>query len=157
VVSGNVCSAYHQLHGSQPKQLILAQLIERAPTLSEYHAICAGVGWENFINFEVAQQSLDRSLYHLIAVDAEQTVGMGRIVGDGAIYFYIQDIAVLPSHQGQGIGRAIMDQLMGWLHANAPDKAFVGLFASEGRSTFYQRYGFKAYPGMLGMFTVINR
>lgn len=108
------------------------RLIERAPTLAEYRALCEAVGWGNAINFAAAQQSLDRSLYHVVVAAQEQMIGMGHIVGDGAIYFYLQDIAVLPAYQRRGIGRLIMDRLMGYLKQHAPDQAFVGLFAAEG-------------------------
>ncbi|MED1425669.1 GNAT family N-acetyltransferase, partial [Bacillus altitudinis] len=64
--------------------------------------------------------------------DNNQIIGMGRIVGDGAIYFYIQDIVVHPEYQKNGIGKKIMNTLVEYLNQNAPDKAFIGLFASQG-------------------------
>lgn len=33
------------------------------------------------------------------------TLGMGLIVGDGRLFFLAIDVAVLPSHQGNGVGR----------------------------------------------------
>ncbi|EEL99965.1 Ribosomal-protein-alanine acetyltransferase [Bacillus mycoides] len=85
-------------------------------------------------------------------------MGMGRIVGDGAIYFYIQDIVVHPDYQKNGIGKEIMHILVEYLNQNAPDKAFVGLFASQGKESFYEKYDFKDYsPNMTGMFTVISK
>ena len=59
-------------------------------------------------------------------MQAADVVGMGRIVGDGAIYFYIQDVAVKPEHQGRGVGRQIMEHLLAYLQAQAPPKAFSG-------------------------------
>jgi ribosomal protein S18 acetylase RimI-like enzyme len=81
---------------------------------------------------------------------------MGRVVGDGMIYFYIQDIAVKPEHQSQGIGRRIMDAITAYLKEYAPEKAFVGLFAAQGKETFYNRYGLNRHDGMTGMFGVIH-
>ena len=81
------------------------ELIERAPTPDEYRAICDAVGWTAVINFEAAVTSLERSLYAIVAVKDGQTVAMGRIIGDGAMYFYVQDIATLPEHQDEGIGQ----------------------------------------------------
>jgi GNAT superfamily N-acetyltransferase len=80
---------------------------------------------------------------------------MGRIVGDGAIYFYVQDVIVRPAHQGRGIGRCIVNCLMDWIHDNAPPRAFVGLFAAEGRDGFYAHYGFMRHPALTGMFYVV--
>lgn len=132
----------------------------RLPTLEEYRALCAAVGWEEVINFEAAPLSLSRSLFGVTVLDytpgREQAVGMGRIVGDGAIYFYIQDIVVRPEYQGQGIGRLIVEKLMAWLRSHAPDRSFVGLFASEGRDSFYAHFGFLRHPALTGMFCVIH-
>lgn len=132
-------------------------LLERLPTLAEYRALCTAVGWEDFMNFDAAGTSLERSVYGVVIVHQGEAVGMGRIVGDGAIYFYVQDIAVAPAHQKRGLGTRIMEALMGYLDTHAPDKAFVGLFAAEGTGPFYRRYTFDTYPALTGMFTVINR
>jgi ribosomal protein S18 acetylase RimI-like enzyme len=87
------------------------QLIERIPTLDEYRALCTAVGWEAVINFEAAKDALPNSLYGVVVVHQGRTIGMGRVVGDGAIYYYLQDIAVLPEHQGRGVGHMIIQQL----------------------------------------------
>ncbi len=138
----------------------------RPPTPHEYFDLCRTVGWHEAINFNVAPLSLQRSLHGVTALATdfdtpptrdEWAVGMGRIVGDGAIYFYIQDIVVRPEWQGMGIGRAIMDTLMQWLRANAPERSFVGLFAAAGRESFYAHYGFLRHPSLTGMFTVLQR
>lgn len=130
------------------------QILERAPTLEEYRGLCAAVGWERAINFDAAPASLDRSLFHALAVHDNIVVGMGRIVGDGAIYFYIQDVAVHPAHQGRGVGRLIMARLMECIKNHAPDKAFIGLFAAEGTQSLYRSFGFAQYEQLTGMFRV---
>lgn len=110
------------------------------------------------MNFGVAETSINNSIHCITVKENEQIVGMGRIVGDGAIYFYIQDIVVHPEHQKKGIGKEIMNHLVEYLNTNAPDKAFVGLFASQGNGSFYEKYNFKDYsPNMTGMFTVISK
>lgn len=55
------------------------------PTLEEYKYLCDSVGWTDYMNFEVAETSLSNSIYCLTVKDNEQIIGMGRIVGDGAI------------------------------------------------------------------------
>jgi len=128
------------------------------PTLEEYKCLCESVGWTNYMNFEVVETSLKNSIHCITVKDDEQIVGMGRIVGDGAIYFYIQDIVVHPDYQKNGIGNEIMNILVEYLKTNAPDKEFVGLFASQGKEPFYERYDFKNFsPNMTGMFTVISK
>ncbi|WP_430482032.1 GNAT family N-acetyltransferase [Rossellomorea marisflavi] len=132
------------------------KLEQRTPTLQEYTHLCDSVGWTDFMNYDVAETSLKNSLFSVVIMDLEQAIGMGRIIGDGAIYFYIQDIVVHPDHQGKGLGQEITGSLVGYLKDNAPDKAFVGLFASGGKESFYEKYEFKDHsPNMTGMFTVV--
>ncbi|AIF67044.1 GCN5 family acetyltransferase [Terribacillus saccharophilus] len=132
-------------------------LLNALPTLNEYIYLCSSVGWENFMNFDVAETSIRNSVFSVIVKENHNIIGMGRVVGDGAVYFYIQDIVVHPEHQGKGIGENIMSALMTYLQENAPDKAFIGLFASKGKEAFYERYDFKDYsPNMTGMFKVIT-
>ncbi|WP_285766569.1 GNAT family N-acetyltransferase [Peribacillus sp. SI8-4] len=134
------------------------EIENNAPTLEEYTYLCESVGWTDYINFDVAEASLGNSIHCLTVKDQKQIVGMGRIVGDGAIYFYIQDIVVHPDHQNNGIGKEIMNHLVEYLKIYASDKAFVGLFASQGKEPFYEKYHFKDYsPNMTGMFTVISK
>lgn len=74
------------------------------------------------------------------------------MIGDG-IYFYIQDIMVLPGFQGKGIGKHIMDALMDFLNSHVCNSAFIGLMAAKGVSKFYERYGFiERPPDRPGMF-----
>ena len=128
------------------------------PTLEEYKYLCESVGWSNHMNFEVAETSLRNSIYCITVKNHEHILGMGRIVGDGAIYFYIQDVVVHPDYQKHGIGNEIMNLLIEYLNTNAPDKAFVGLFASQGKEPFYEKYNFKDFsPNMTGMFTVMSK
>lgn len=129
---------------------------QRIPTVLEYEKICSAVGWKEYMNFDVVEESLRNSLFGVVVRDHEEIVGMGRVVGDGQIYFYIQDIAVAPKHQGNGVGKLIMETIKGYLEEAAPDKSFVGLFASKGKENFYEQYGFHNHDGMTGMFGVIH-
>ncbi|MED4586104.1 GNAT family N-acetyltransferase [Brevibacillus choshinensis] len=130
------------------------EIVERNPTLEEFHQLCVSVGWGNMMNFKVIQNSLKNSLYSVIVLFEGRIIGMGRIIGDGYIYFYLQDIVVLPQYQKMGIGTMIMDNLMSYLKENAPDKAFIGLFSSNEGKKLYEKYNFKQYPALTGMFRV---
>jgi GNAT superfamily N-acetyltransferase len=62
---------------------------------------------------------------------------MGRVVGDGGIYFYVQDVIVVPEWQRRGIGSEIMNAIMAFVGSNASPGAFVGLMAARGAAQFY--------------------
>lgn len=67
---------------------------------------------------------------------------MGRVVGDGGKFFYLQDVVVVPSRQGEGIGRELTRRLITQIQELAPGSPFLGVFATPEGITLYQRFGF---------------
>lgn len=130
-------------------------IVERVPTLEEYTKICTAVGWGSVMNFGVAHEALNNSLYCVVAIVSDEVVGMGRVVGDGRIYFYIQDVAVMPEYQNNGIGKEILNSIINYLITNAPAKAFVGLFAANGTEKFYESFKLRRHNDLTGLFRVI--
>jgi len=130
-------------------------LHDRLPTIDEYCDLCTAVGWAPVMNFDAAPASLARSLLGVVATLRGRTVGMGRVVGDGAIYHYVQDVVVHPDLQKRGIGDAIVGRLVARVHTQAPERAFVGVFAATGTKRFYERHGFIEHEALLGMFHVV--
>lgn len=100
----------------------------------------------------MADEALENDLFSVCARLDGKTIGIGRIIGDGAIYYYIQDVIVLKEYRNQGVGRQIMDSIESYLKANAREGAFIGLMAAEGLVPFYEKFGYlrrpEAGPGM---------
>ena len=96
--------------------------------------------------------ALKNSLFSVVAMKNNKVVGIGRVVGDGGLYFYIQDLIVHPAFQNEGLGNSLMKELMDYIRANAKSGAFVGLMAAKGLEKYYELFGFKARdkdaPGM---------
>ncbi|VFM97556.1 MAG: Acetyltransferase (GNAT) domain-containing protein [Candidatus Kentron sp. G] len=122
-------------------------LLEKLPTPYEYNRLRKSVGW-HCIDNERAETALNSSLFSVCAIGEERLAGLGRVTGDGAVYFYVQDIIVLPEFQGSGTGRKIMERVMGYLDESAPagSGAFIGLMTAPGTSGFYHGYGFRPLP-----------
>ena len=118
---------------------------ERLPNVHEYLAFRKAVGW-NLVNEDACKVGLDGSLYCVCAEINNKIVGIARIIGDSGLYFYIQDVIVFPEYQGLGIGGLLMDEVMDYLGKNLTSKATVGLMASKGKETFYEKYGFSRRP-----------
>lgn len=91
--------------------------------------------------FEAVRRALPASCYSMHVTFHDDIVGMGRIVGDGALNFEIVDIAVSPEHQGKGIGRLIMQDLISWLDQHAVAGAYISLIADV--PELYAKFGFK--------------
>jgi len=89
------------------------RLIERPPAMAEYCSLISAVGWAEWTNFDAADAALAHSLYHVVALREEAVIGMARVVGDGAMFFYIQDVVVVPAHQGRGVGTLLLERVIG--------------------------------------------
>lgn len=105
-----------------------------------------------------AQAGLPNTIFAVTITHADQTIGMGRIVGDGALFLHIVDIAVDPDHQGHGLGKAIMAILMAHIEANAPAEVHVSLMADGEAHRLYAQFGFEPVaPRSVGMAVWINK
>lgn len=120
----------------------------RPPTVQELRALNEAVGWTDLPGDDAAvARGLEASLFGVVLLDAAgETVGCARVVGDGGVYFYVQDIIVVPAHQGQGLGDLLLDEVLAYLGRVAGAGAFVGLMAAEGKAGFYARRGFAVRP-----------
>ncbi|KAF6217663.1 hypothetical protein HO133_006765 [Letharia lupina] len=75
-------------------------------------------------------------------------LGMGRMIGDGGCFFQIVDVAVLPRHQGKGLGKMIMKELKDWMNKNVPESGTVLLFADGRANELYKQFGFVETAGL---------
>ena len=117
------------------------EIIERKPTVAEYNRLLEAVGWPKR-NPTAVEAGLARTLFAVCAISNGEVVGMGRVVGDGAIVNYIQDVIVLPEYQKQGIGENILLAIMDHLNEHVPRGSDVALITRRENVNFYERYGF---------------
>jgi len=73
---------------------------------------------------------------------------MGRMIGDGGCFFQLVGMAVLPAHQGKGVGKMIMEELKEWMDENVPETGVVLLFADGPAKYLYKQYGFVETEGL---------
>ena len=78
------------------------------------------------------------SRFKFFAYERGKLVAAGRALSDGADCSYICDVAVMPSHQGSGLGREMMSRLV---QASQGHKKII-LYSAPGREGFYRKLGF---------------
>jgi ribosomal protein S18 acetylase RimI-like enzyme len=105
-----------------------------------------------------AQAGLANTVFAVTIRHAEQVVGMGRVVGDGALFLQIVDVAVAPEHQGRGLGKTIMAALMSCIEGGVPSEVHVSLMADGEAQHLYAQFGFELVaPRSVGMAIWINK
>ncbi len=126
----------------------MVTLIENNITISEYLYLRSKVNWRT-LSEKQAATAIERSLFFVKAVNCEgDVVGMGRIVGDGAVICYIQDLVVIPEAQGMGVGSLIINRLKQYVETLREENTtmMLCLMCAKGREDFYIRHGFTARP-----------
>lgn len=123
--------------------------MEYKENILEYKDYCSlreSVNWINFAKVQT-EKALKNSLYTVIAVENDQTVAMGRLIGDG-MYYTIVDIVVHPDYQHRGIGTGIIRRIMDYINRETPEggRSSVQLIAEKGKEPFYESLGFKTIP-----------
>ena len=112
-----------------------------------YLKLRAGVQWRKLSRAQ-AEMALRNSICVICAYQDDVPVAMGRLVGDGAVICYVQDLIVLPEYQGCGIGSKVLSELKSYveqLRLNHTQMMFC-LMCAKGRETFYEKHGFISRP-----------
>ncbi len=120
---------------------------ENTITIQEYLQIRSEVGWLK-LEEDQAGKALQHSLLTIGAYDGERLAGMGRLVGDGAVICYVQDLIVVPSYQHMGVGSKVLDTLIAYVETLRKEgtQMMLCLMCAKGRESFYEEHGFMARP-----------
>ncbi len=101
----------------------------------------SSVGWTNYTNHpEMLRNAYAHSLKTFGAYIDDKLVGIVRVVGDSYSVVFIQDLLVFPEYHRQGIGTALMKQVL-QEYAHVYQK---NLFTDDTEKTiqFYKSLGF---------------
>jgi len=120
-------------------------ITEAAPDIQTYIDFRQACGWGD-IDKTLAKRAIDNSLLWVSAHLRDETIGFVRLIGDEALSFYIQDLIVTQTHQGQGIGTLLMTKLFTLFEGVVPQGATIGLMAVAGKEGFYENFGFQPRP-----------
>ena len=95
------------------------------------------------------QTVFTNSRFRCFVYENERLIGVGRALADGVDCSYICDVAILPSHQNQGLGQAIVAKLVA---LSAAHKKII-LYAVPGKEGFYKKLGFKCMTTAMAIFS----
>jgi GNAT superfamily N-acetyltransferase len=123
---------------------------EEIPSVKQYNELRECVGW-GALDKKAVEHSLPNSVYSILAKYNNKTIAFARVIGDGKLCFYIQEIIVHPDHQRKGIATNFMNYIFKYFNNNAVKRSYIGVFVGKGLVEFYKKYGFWERPtGMMG-------
>lgn len=100
-------------------------------------------------NPEHLRKVFGNSLFTCFVLDESgHLVAAGRALADGGDCSYLCDIAVLPAHQGTGLGQQVVAHLV---EASRGHKKIL-LYAVPGKENFYRKFGFVRMKTAMGIF-----
>ncbi|KAB2911091.1 MAG: GNAT family N-acetyltransferase [Hyphomicrobiaceae bacterium] len=88
------------------------------------------------------------SMFLCFAFEHRKLVAAGRVIADGRDCAYLCDIAVLPSHQGRGLGKSVVSRL---LDRSKRHRKII-LYAVPGREGLYRKLGFRRMRTAMAIF-----
>lgn len=105
------------------------------------------VGWNNHKVDRIVKAFENSQIVAIGYVD-NIVVGCGRVLTDHEFYAAIYDVAIHPKFQGEGIGKAIVSNLLEHLEGIS----FVHLTATTGNEGFYRKLGLKKHKTAMGRY-----
>lgn len=73
----------------------------------------------------------------------DQQVGFARWIMDKAVFAYLADVFVLPTHQGKGLAKNLMEFMLSFEEIKESEVLFLGTRDAHG---LYAQYGFQPIP-----------
>ncbi|MFB4325624.1 GNAT family N-acetyltransferase [Priestia sp. BR_2] len=127
-------------------------ITEEVPQIKEYIDLRFDAGLPE-VEESIAETALNRSLLSVLVRDGnDRLIGMGRVIGDGALYFQLVDVMAAASYRDQGLEETIVSELLARLKKIAPSGAEVTVITDVPGIKLYQHAGFKLlYPERYGM------
>lgn len=131
---------------------------DRSIDLYELEELCDAVGWSRR-----PLRKVRKAIQHSFLVvsmweekgSKKRLIGFSRATSDHAFNATIWDVVVHPKHQGKGLGKALMKQIIKELRRE--DISNITLFADPHVVSFYDELGFTQDPeGIKGMFWYPN-
>jgi ribosomal protein S18 acetylase RimI-like enzyme len=113
------------------------------------HSFLSSSYWSPGIPRDVVERAIENSLpFGLYSRSGEQA-GFARVITDRATYAYIADVYVEASHRGHGLGKFLMDSVLG--HPGLQDLRRWALATADAHG-LYARYGFEPPSSAIHMF-----
>lgn len=122
-------------------------IINNQLNADEFIRLFASAGWGEPPR-DMVETSLVGSWATFSVYREEKVIAMARLLGDGAMSFFLKDLVVEPQYQGQGIGRRLLQHVENYIADQLKPgwNGYLQLVSAKDRDAFYEKCGYASHP-----------
>lgn len=113
----------------------------------DFLRLFAAAGWGD-VPRNMAETALLNSYATFSVLHEHKVIGMARLLGDGAMSFFLKDFVIDPSFQGKGAGKLLLNHIEKYISTQLQPgwNGYLQLISAKGKEDFYQKMGYTAHP-----------
>lgn len=113
----------------------------------DFIRLFASAGWGELPQ-DMVEISLANSYATFSVKSGNKVIAMARLLGDGAMSFFLKDLIVEPEYQKTGIGSNLLAHVEEYIRVQLKSgwKGYLQLVSAKGKEAFYQKMGYATHP-----------
>ena len=113
----------------------------------DFIRLFASAGWGELPQ-DMVETSLANSYATFSVKSGGKVIAMARLLGDGAMSFFLKDLVVVPEYQGSGLGRILLTHVEEYIRTQLKSdwEGYLQLVSAKGKEGFYQKLGYAIHP-----------
>lgn len=113
----------------------------------DFIRLFASVGWGE-LSWDMVEKSLANSYATFSVKSGDKVIAMARLLGDGAMSFFLKDMVVEPEYQGSGIGRLLLTHVEEYIRVQLQPgwEGYLQLVSAKEKEKFYEKLGYAIHP-----------
>lgn len=114
---------------------------------TDFFRLFSAAGWGELAP-DFAETALKNSWAVFSVKHGDEVIAMARLLGDGAMSFFLKDFVVTPEYQGQGIGKMLLEYIEQYIkdRLNPGWSAYLQLVSAKDKDGFYSACGYDTHP-----------
>ncbi len=115
--------------------------------VDDFIRLFASAGWGELPQ-DIVKTALANSYATFSVKSGNKVIAMARLLGDGAMSFFLKDLVVEPEYQGNGIGRTLLAHVEEYIRVRLKFgwEGYLQLVSAKGKEGFYQKLGYATHP-----------
>lgn len=122
-------------------------IVDNKLKTEDFIRLFSSAGWGE-LSSDMVETALANSYATFSVEIGNGIVAMARLLGDGAMSFFLKDFVVEPQWQGHGIGRALLTHIEEYIRLQLKPEwnGYLQLVSAKGKEEFYKKFGYAVHP-----------